>query len=707
MKRPFLKAAGALTAVLISCSFMQAAVAVPPVLADSTPPPAAATMATVTPERDITSVLRNPGMGWMAYAEEFDHALADADTFWNEVGPNSAASSVVYLRIPWSRMEPTEGHYAWNEDANFKSFIKQAKDHGQRLAFRVFVDSQDSHQQATPQFVFNAGATGYGAGSNPSFKTPYVNNKVFQAKFENFMAAFGARFDDPEEVDFVDTNTIGHWGEMHNFQGVPGNEWAPTLRWLGDLYRKSFSHVLLALNFAPGFSYADLDEQIAKGSIMRRDSLGSTLWFPQDQKNAISSRFPNTILVGENCYQNFTVRATSCDDSFKVPGDKPYRPMLERVLADAKNLHANYLDLRHEPDVKTWVVDNPDLVEDFAVNGGYRLAPNSVSVPTVLADGARQATIASTWSNTGVGRMPNDNPQWNNKYQVSYALLNKATGAPVYQVQSSANPGTWVKGTNYPTSTAFTPTNVPAGSYDFAVAIVDKTRGNTPAIKLALTGATTSSGWNKLGTTVLEAAETATPSASASATPSPSTAPNESATPSESVHATESTSPSAGPTVSQEPSKAPATPDITLSAATMTQGGQLTITGENFKPGSSATFTLHSEPVLLGAATADAKGRVSLTVALPKDTPAGQHQIFIVGVGLDGQAHQVSAPLAVTSAAGDVPAIDPTTASSTATAENELAATGANTTVIGGLAILLLLAGATVFGINRRRSASH
>ncbi|MDJ0315388.1 hypothetical protein QMG25_19390, partial [Arthrobacter sp. H35-D1] len=211
MKRPFLKVAGALTAALISCSFMQAAVAEPSAQANATEPPAAATMATVTPERDTTSVLRNPGMGWMAYAEEFDHALADADEFWDEVGPNSTASSVVYLRIPWSRLEPTEGRYAWNEDANFKSFIKQAKDHGQRLAFRVFVDSQDSHQQATPQFVFDAGATGYAANSNPNFKTPHLYKEVFKTKFENFMAAFGARFDNPEEVDFVDTNTIGAW----------------------------------------------------------------------------------------------------------------------------------------------------------------------------------------------------------------------------------------------------------------------------------------------------------------------------------------------------------------------------------------------------------------------------------------------------------------------------------------------------------------
>lgn len=690
MKRPLLKAASALTAVLISCSFMQAAAADPQL-------PAAATMSTVNPQRDTTSVLRNPGMGWMTYAEEFDHALADADEFWDEVGPNSAASSVVYLRIPWSRLEPTEGHYAWNEDENFKSFIKQAKDHGQRLAFRVFVDSQDCHQQATPQFVFDAGATGYPADSNRNFKTPHLHKEVFKTKFENFMAAFGARFDNPDEVDFVDTNTIGAWGEMHNLRELPGDQWAPTLRWLGDLYRKSFSHVLLALNFAPGFAYEHLDEQIAKGSIMRRDSLGSTLWFPQDQKNAISSRFPNTILVGENCYQNFTVRATSCDDSFKVPGNKPFRPMLERVVTDAKNLHANYLDLRHPPDVTTWVVGNPDLVKDFAVNGGYRLAPDSVSIPTVLPADARQATIASTWSNTGVGRMPNNNPQWDTKYQVSFALLDQATGKPVYQVQSAVDPGSWIKGSNANDSTVFAPTAVPAGAYDFGVAIVDKTRNNVPAIKLALTGETSSTGWNKLGTTVLEANATATPSEEATPTATAPVTPVPSST----------ASTSASPTVSQDPSIEPATPGIELSAGTVAPGGKLTITGENFKPGSSATFTLHSEPVLLGTATADTNAVVSLSVILPADVPAGQHRILIDGVGIDGQAQQASAALTILSSSANVPPTATATASSKAIAENDLANTGANNILFGSLAILLLIAGTTVFAASRRKSATH
>ncbi|MDO5753702.1 IPT/TIG domain-containing protein, partial [Arthrobacter sp.] len=162
----------------------------------------------------------------------------------------------------------------------------------------------------------------------------------------------------------------------------------------------------------------------------------------------------------------------------------------------------------------------------------------------------------------------------------------------------------------------------------------------------------------------------------------------------------------------EAPSQEPATPGIKLSADTVAQGGKLTITGENFKAGSSATFTLHSEPVQLGTATADANGVVSLSVVLPSDTPAGQHRVLIDGVGLDGEAHQVSAPLTVTASAANVPATDQGAAGNSAaanddSANDDLANTGANNTWLGGLAVLLVLAGATAFAATRRRSATH
>lgn len=447
---------------------------------------------TVTPEWDNESTLRNPGMGWMIYAEEFARPLEDAEAFWATVGPYVADASVLYLRLPWSRLEPAEGHYAWNEDDNFKRLVAGARERGLRLAFRVYVDSQDSHRQATPQFVFDAGATRYAAQSNAGFLNPVFDDPVFREKFDGFLVAFGAEYDDPDVVDFVDMNTIGWWGEMHNIPGLTSETWTDSVRWLGSVYRKAFRHVLLALNIHPGnFGYDAIDEQLAAGAVMRRDSFGSPEWFDQEDKEAILRRWPGSLLVAENCYQDFTTRETSCDDSFK-----PTRAMLERVVNDARQLHANYLDLRHPEDVVTWGRDNADLVREFATKGGYRIGPTRATAPATISVG--RAELRVSWQNTGIGRLPNDNPQWGDKYRVSYALLDPRTGEPVHKVVSAADPGGWLAGGSHVDIADLAPTDVPAGRYQLATAIVDSTRGDEPAVRLAV-DATGRNGWVVLG----------------------------------------------------------------------------------------------------------------------------------------------------------------------------------------------------------------
>ncbi|MHA7271054.1 family 20 glycosylhydrolase [Arthrobacter sp. HLT1-20] len=195
---------------------------------------------------------------------------------------------------------------------------------------------------------------------------------------------------------------------------------------------------------------------------------------------------------------------------------------------------------------------------------------------------------------------------------------------------------------------------------------------------------------------------TTAPATTSPATPSatPSVTPSASATPSVTPSATPSVSPSAS---------APAG-GIGLSADSVAAGGKLTITGKGFKPGTSATFTLHSTPVNLGTATVDAQGIAVLSVSLPAGVAVGQHSIVIDGVGVDGQARQLRTGLTITAAVTTpttTPGTSPASTATTTPAADDLANTGANATVLGGLAVLLLLAGGAVFVMNRRRTANH
>ncbi|MDQ8736429.1 hypothetical protein [Paenibacillus sp. LHD-38] len=195
--------------------------------------------------------LRHPPKGWALYLEEYGSSFPNAVTYWNQQDPNMGKASILYIRVPWSRMEPTEGHYAWNEDANFKLLTQMAKDRGLKLAFRVFEDSQDVHMQATPQFVFEAGAQGYVPQSNAGFKTPYLTDPVCKQKFENSVNSFAPKFDDPLPV-FIDAQGLGWWGEMGPAQlgYMNARKKNDTFQWIVNLYSSKFKKVLLGGHMA-------------------------------------------------------------------------------------------------------------------------------------------------------------------------------------------------------------------------------------------------------------------------------------------------------------------------------------------------------------------------------------------------------------------------------------------------------------------------
>ncbi|MEO8219710.1 MAG: family 20 glycosylhydrolase [Specibacter sp.] len=191
---------------------------------------------------------------------------------------------------------------------------------------------------------------------------------------------------------------------------------------------------------------------------------------------------------------------------------------------------------------------------------------------------------------------------------------------------------------------------------------------------------------------------TTAPATTAPATTAPATTAPATTAPATTAPATTSASgtatSSATASVSPAPSASAPAGGIDLSADSVSAGGRLTITGMGFKPGSSASFTLHSTPVNLGTATVDAQGVATLGVTLPAGVAPGQHSVVIDGVGIDGKARQLSAALTITAAA-------------TAPAADDLATTGAKSTLMIGGAALALIVGLLAMAATRRRSSMH
>lgn len=468
----------------------------------------AAHAVTVTPVEDTETLLKNPAMGWVLYLDlgGISGEISDwsqAYQRWTQFKTNNdgkalAASSILYVRVPWSLMEPTEGHYAWSENASYQQLVWEAQDLKLKLAFRITVDSQDTYLQATPQFVFAAGALGYSPAGSSSKTTPYVTDPIFRTKLENFISAFAQQYDDPAVVDYIDAQGLGWWGEMGRFDDLdlttPASR-KDTFEWIVNLYASKFKHVLLGGQYGSKvFEYSLQDWALNNvGYMIRRDSYGSLVYFSQQDKDKIKANFPSVPVFAENCYQ--ISWADSCDKAINNGLDT----VVNRVIQDAKETHANTLDLRNPADASVWVTQYPELVQDFAVHGGYRFVPVQFSFPTnVTSEG--EYTLGHIWKNTGVGKLPNDLPNWNYKYKVAFALLEQNTGQPVYVLIDPAEPADWLQGRNFTYSTPVKFVGVPSGTYDFAVALVNRDNAALPKIKLAITNPTSNDSWYKLGT---------------------------------------------------------------------------------------------------------------------------------------------------------------------------------------------------------------
>ena len=206
-----------------------------------------ASAVTVYPDYEPDALLRNPGCGWILY-DDASWYVARADAYWS--AQDRAArefASIFYIRWRWSEMEPTEGNYAWKNDANFKALIDGAKKRGLRLAFRVYVCGWNNAKQATPEYVFKAGAKGksHPGQDGKTFLTPNADDPVFRAKYEKFIAAFAAEFDDPKCVDFIDGCGLGRWGEGHTLTIEDEKRTDESLEWVAGVYARHFRKTLL------------------------------------------------------------------------------------------------------------------------------------------------------------------------------------------------------------------------------------------------------------------------------------------------------------------------------------------------------------------------------------------------------------------------------------------------------------------------------
>jgi|GEM_PF-97762 len=427
-------------------------------------------------EADTTSVFRNPCTGWAIYCEgwEFENTWrsiypqVNAENYWKQMDSISAHkyATHIYIRILWSALEPEEGKYAWKYNQDYIRFIEEAKKRNLKLSFRVYCSSMSRSEEGTPKYVFDAGAgyswdSGIRNGREYRVRDAFMDDPIFLEKFDTFVKAFAKEYDNPDITDFVDGFGAGWWGEGHHINLKDNNNLPMLIDRITGMYYRYFKNIITVYNLADGhpdptitsdFVYAKELVFEQRGFLPRRDGLGSH-WFSKGDRDAMQYYFfpKNVPLIGEGCYWlSNPVKETATkfteDSRFKMNN---WPEALAKGLDDALNFHANTFDLRVPKEAKLWIEEMPDQVQRFITNGGYRLLPEEITFTNEAAAGGK-INVSHTWKNTGVGLLPNNHPNWNQKYQVAFGLFDpKSKQLIATKISENTNPGTWIKGRLY------------------------------------------------------------------------------------------------------------------------------------------------------------------------------------------------------------------------------------------------------------------
>ena len=151
---------------------------------------------------------RNPGQPW--------HGLGDIppDGEQDKNLPSWIPSTVHYARWGWRELEPEQGKIAYDF---LDGVLKETRESGQKLAFRVMCCSPDKGRPYHPDWLKEIGGRILVADHDgvAPLPIPDMDDPIILDAHLDFIKRLGERYDGHPDIDHVDLGSIGWWGEWH------------------------------------------------------------------------------------------------------------------------------------------------------------------------------------------------------------------------------------------------------------------------------------------------------------------------------------------------------------------------------------------------------------------------------------------------------------------------------------------------------------
>ncbi|MBD3185104.1 DUF4832 domain-containing protein [Candidatus Poribacteria bacterium] len=339
---------------------------------------------------DTNEPLENPYMGWVLHYYDnvpahYGSRLEPSDTVDDYPG-----LTVIYLRIPWSYIEPQEGQFNWSVlDTPAQRWVTK----GKQIALRLSC-SESWMRYATPEWVQKAGAKGYnfrpgdGVVEDGPYWEPDYNDTIFLDKLDNFLKAVAERYDGNPEVAFIDVGSFGVWGEGHTGASTRLKYSAETLKKHIDIHLKHFRNTLIAAN--DDFSSQDnavIDYALEKGLTLRDDSIlvqaKERAYF---HANMAQDFWPNLPVILESEHYGGS-KARGCWEDGHL------------YLKAVEEYHASYASIHWWP--REFLNENEELVQQINMRLGYRIQLLKALWPAKIKD-REPFKFSAQWRNAGV-----------------------------------------------------------------------------------------------------------------------------------------------------------------------------------------------------------------------------------------------------------------------------------------------------------------
>jgi hypothetical protein len=382
-------------------------------------PAADSSLVVVVPEQ-TDEILANPGMGWETF-----HRTAKQD----KTLPPWIPSTVHYVRWGWGEVEPQPAKIDY---PFLDRVLRETRESGQKLAFRVMCCSTTRNRPYHPQWLREVGGrevqTDY-EGRGP-LAVPDLDDPVVLERHLDLIKRLGQRYDGHPDIDHVDLGSVGWWGEWH-MSGSRNAKMpaAQTQKKIVDAYLAAFKKtpLVMLIGGGPMLKYAT-----GHGAGWRADCLGDMGGFSRTwchMRMAYPKMLPEAGAM--DAWKTSPVAWETCWDMRKwVQEGWSLRYIFNYALA----LHGAYINNKSAP-----LPSGPEVrpeIERFLRRLGYRLVLKELKHPAGVQEGGKLA-VSMQWQNTGSA--PCYRP-----YRLAYRL--SAAGEPTKVIPGDLTVNRWLPG---------------------------------------------------------------------------------------------------------------------------------------------------------------------------------------------------------------------------------------------------------------------